>query len=35
MARKIFGPNWLFYPGQIEILQPTNALDRAGSTLRD
>ena len=34
MARKIFGRNRLFHPGQIEILQLTDALDRAGSGLR-
>src|SRR6267378_8525818 len=34
MAHKIFGRNRLFHPGQIEILQPTDALDRAGSALR-
>ena len=36
MAHKnlIFGCNRLFHPGQIEILQPTDALDCAGSALR-
>jgi hypothetical protein len=34
MAYKIFGRNRLFHPGQIEILEPTDALDRAGSALR-
>jgi hypothetical protein len=36
MAHKIFGRNRLFHPGQIEILQPTDALDRpvdASSTM--
>jgi predicted RNA-binding Zn-ribbon protein involved in translation (DUF1610 family) len=30
MAHKIFGRNRLFHPGQVEILQSTDALDRAG-----
>jgi hypothetical protein len=34
MAHKIFGRNRLFHPGQIEILKPPDALDRAGSGLR-
>jgi hypothetical protein len=34
MAHKIFGRYRLFHPGQIEIPQPTDALDRAGSALR-
>jgi hypothetical protein len=34
MAHKIFGRNRLFHTGQIEILQSTDALDRAGTALR-
>jgi hypothetical protein len=35
MAHKIFGRNRLFHPGQVEILQSTDALDRAGSAATD